>query len=448
MRRIWILAAMLGLLLGCPSDDDDDTTPTADDDDDDSTEPAVDPCGPVYEPQSPLVENEPVPALYTDQGVGPSPQPLRVRTGLYGDPTTSLTVLWETDVDTTASVVEWGVDDPGENRKPAYSFVLGPEGGDQVRVHEARICDLEPGATVRYRVGADGAMSDTYAYATFDPAADSLSFFVVGDTRDGHDVHEQLLDHAAAVEPRFVLHTGDYLFLANSLAEWAEFFDAETPELASIPLVPVHGNHELFLSEYFGMVSAPGNEEWYSLDLGPLHVAVINDSRDDESIQAQAEWLDADLAKSTAPFEIVVSHRAFYSSGNHGSTETLQELIGPVLDAHGVPLVCSGHDHGYERTLPLTAGEVAETGGTTYVICAGGGAGLYGFDGDWFTAYTESAHHYVHVQITGDQLTMRAVRLDGSLMDEYVIGGDGAAVRAAGTSGADRPRGRGLHPPR
>jgi acid phosphatase type 7 len=426
MTRILLLASVLSLTLGCPSSGDDDDTTAAADDDDDSA--PVDPCGAVYEPQSPLSGDTPVAAAYTDQGIGASAQPLRVRTGVYGDPTTSLAVLWETDVDTTASVVEWGAGDAGENRKPGYSFLLGPEGGDQVRVHEARICDLEPGSTIQYRVGADGAMSDGYTYSTFDPAADSLSFMVLGDTRGGHDTHDQLTDDAMTRDPRFMLHTGDYLFLANSLDEWAEFFGAATPELASMPLLPVHGNHELFLTEYFGMVAAPGNEEWYSLDLGPLHLAVINDSRDDDSIDEQAQWLDQDLAKSTAAFDVVVSHRAFYSSGNHGSTETLQERIGPILDAHAVPLVFSGHDHGYERTWPLVGGEVALAGGTTYIVTAGGGADLYGFDGDWFTAYTESAYHYIHVAIAGDQLTMQAIRLDGTVMDELVIGASRGAV--------------------
>jgi hypothetical protein len=424
MRSISTLAAVLVLLVGgCANTGDDDVA--TDDDataaDDDAT--PSDPCGAVYVPQSPLVEDDPALAVSTDQGIGATPEPQRVRTGLYDDATTSFVVHWETDLDTTASVVEWGLGDVTENRKVGYSFVLGPDGGTQVRVHEVRLCDLEPGTAISYRVGADGAMSDTYAYTTFDPTADDLSFLVMGDSRDNHDIQAQLTDAAVAHDPRFLLHTGDYLFLANSISEWAEFFDASTPELASMPMVPVHGNHELFLAEYFGMVAAPGNEEWYSVDLGPLHVAVINDSRDDETIEQQAQWLDQDLTKSTAAFDIVVTHRAFYSSGNHGSTEILQETLIPIIDAHDVPLVLSGHDHGYERTVPLTAGAVDEAGGTTYVICAGAGADLYGFDGDWFTAHAESAHHYVHVDITGGQLTLKAYRLDGSLMDEFVFAG-------------------------
>ena len=409
------LAAVLSF--GCSSDraDDDTTGIPADDDSDDPT----DPCGQVFQPQSPLVSDTPVEALNTDEGIGANPEPLRVRTGLYGDAATSFSILWETDLDTTATVIEWGVGDVSENRKAGYTFLLGPEGG--VRVHEARICDLSPGTTIQYGVGSDAAFSEVASYTTFDPAAEALSFLVIGDTRDGHDIQAQLVDAAMSHDPAFLLHTGDYLFLAADLEEWAEFHDAATPELASMPLVPVHGNHELFLSEYFGMVAAPGNEEWYSLDLGPVHLAVLNDSRDDDGIDEQAQWLDADLAESTAAFDIVVTHRAFYSSGNHGSTETLQQRIVPIIDAHDVPLVFSGHDHGYERTLPLRGGAVAQDGGTTYVISAGAGADLYGFDGDWFTAHSEGAFHYTHVSVSGDQLTLRAIRLDGSLMDEVVI---------------------------
>ncbi len=419
-QALLLVAAFL--VVACSKDRDDDSSPADDDATSGDDDAAVgDPCGTVYVPQSPLVEDPPVAAESTDQGLGAAPLPQHVRTGLYDDAATSLVVQWETDLDTTASVIDWGTDDVAQNRKVGSSFLLGPEGGTQVRLHEVRLCELRPGTTLQYRVGADGAMSDTYTYTTFDPAATSLSFMVIGDTRDDHEIQAQLTDAAMAHAPQFLLHTGDYLFLANSIAEWSEFFDASTPELTSMPMVPVHGNHELFLAEYFGMVAAPGNEEWYSVDLGPLHVAVINDSRDDESIAEQAQWLDADLTASTAAFDIVVTHRAFYSSGNHGPTEVLQELIMPVVDAHEVPLVFSGHDHGYERTLPLTAGAVDEAGGTTYVICAGGGAGLYGFDGDWFTAHAEAAHHYVHVAVEGDRLEMKAYRLDGSLMDELIL---------------------------
>ena len=382
----------------------------------------VDPCGVIYEPISPIVEADPVPAQRTAEGIGYAPQPTGIRTGLYDDAATSFAVLWETGVDTTATVVQWGLEDPEENTRTGYTFLLGSE-SDPVRVHETRICGLEPGTTYQYRVGAEDAFSNVYSFTTDDPAAQSLSFVALGDSRDSEQTMEALMDMGMDHDPQFLLHTGDFLYLAHDTDEWREFWAVTTPELSEIPLIPVHGNHELFLEQYFGMVAAPGNEEWYSYDIGPLHLAVLNDSRDSDGLAEQAAWLDEDLAQSTAPFKIVATHRAFYSSGNHGSTATLQEHIMPVIEAHDIPLVLTGHDHGYERTHPMRGGEVQSSTaeGTTYVVTGGAGASLYGFAGDLFTAYTESVNHYCHIDISDDQLTFTAYRLDGTLLDQVVL---------------------------
>ncbi len=412
LTTLFPLLAALVLFASCKTDDPD---PDPDPDE-------VDPCGTIYEPLSPIVEDDPVPALRTDEGIGFAPQPTGIRTGLYDDATSSFAVLWETDVDTTATVVQWGLVDAEENSKTGYTFLLGSE-SDPVRLHEVRLCGLEPATTYQYRVGSEGGWSNVYSFTTDDPAAESLSFLALGDSRDGEQTMEALLDMGMEHDPSFLLHTGDFLYLAHDTDEWREFWAVTTPELSEIPLIPVHGNHELFLEQYFGMVAAPGNEEWYSYDIGPLHLAVINDSRDNSGLAEQAAWLDEDLAASDAPFKVVSTHRAFYSSGNHGSTESLQEIIMPVIEAHDVPLVLSGHDHGYERTHPMRGGEVQATTaeGTTYVVTGGAGASLYGFAGDVFTAYTESINHYGHIEIDGGTMTFTAYRLDGTLLDQVVM---------------------------
>ena len=401
---------------GTPGDDDSAGTPG---DDDDS---ATDPCGAVFEPRSGYDESDPEQAQYTDQGMGGSPAPRHLHTGFHDDAQTSFTVLWETGPDTTASVVEWTVGGDGVvNSKPGYTFMLGYEGGTQARVHEALICDLEPGDTVHYQVGAVGHMTDTYTFTTFDAGADAISFVALGDTRGGHENMHTMLTMALVHDPRFVLHTGDFVTSGSDLEEWSKLFDTTTPIFPGIPLIPTHGNHEMMHQDYFGMVAAPGNEEWYSLDLGPVHMAVVNDSRDTDSVEEQADWLDDDLALSTAPFNVVVTHRPIYSSGSHGPSESLTKSVLPIIDAHEVDLVFSGHDHGYERTVPIRDGEQAFTGGTVYVVTAGGGAYLYNFHGDWYTVHAESAYHYCHVAVEDDELTLRAYRLDGSLMDEFTI---------------------------
>lgn len=421
-----------------PADDDaadDDTTAPADDDsgggdddsaaagDDDDSAPAYhDPCGNQYLPQGGYATDPPVAALYTDQGVGADPDPKRLRTSFYQDSATSVAVQWETDLDTTASVIEWGEVQVGDNRKLGATFVLGPEGGTQARVHEAHLCDLTPGTTIQYRVGADGAFSDTHTYTTFDPAATQLTFLVVGDSRGGNDTLADLVSLAVPHDPRLVIHTGDMVNIGSSLADWADLYD-HFPELASTPMVAVHGNHEYLAEEFFGMVASPEDEEHFSLDIGPMHLAVLNDSRDPVEMEDQAAWLDQDLAKTAAPFKVVATHKPMYSSGTHGGEGVTHGKIVPVLDTHGVHLVLCGHDHGYERTVAVRNETVMENpaDGTTYVTAGGGGAYLYTFVGDWFTAHAESVFHMVVVTIDERVLTLTAVRHDGTVMDEFVL---------------------------
>ena len=76
----------------------------------------------------------------------------------------------------------------------------------------------------------------------------------------------------------------------------------------------------------------------------------------------------------------------------------------------------SGHDHTYERTVPIRSGRPAEDAGPDYVdprgpiyvVTGGGGRGLYVAGESWFTATSISIHHSVRVTIEGRQLVLEA----------------------------------------
>ena len=67
-------------------------------------------------------------------------------------------------------------------------------------------------------------------------------------------------------------------------------------------------------------------------------------------------------------------------------------------------LVFSGHDHVYERTVPIR--------GVTYVVSGGGGRRLYPAGNGEFTASSVSAHHAVLVR-GGRHLLLEAVEVGG-----------------------------------
>ena len=152
------------------------------------------------------------------------------------------------------------------------------------------------------------------------------------------------------------------------------------------PFFSAAGNHEGFVSgfdsiaqtgDYFDMFEFPtgnelgvngvasGSEAYYSFDYGNIHFIVLDSEENIEQHAtagaAMLTWLQNDLLATTADWIVVAWHRPPYSRGwAHDSDVEQQEIdmreqVVPILDAHGVDLVLSGHSHTYERT-PLIDG--------------------------------------------------------------------------------------------
>jgi len=66
-------------------------------------------------------------------------------------------------------------------------------------------------------------------------------------------------------------------------------------------------------------------------------------------------WLINDLDASHQVWKIVVFHQPIFSSGNATISNDQMRTIGTFLQDHGVNLVFNGHEHNYQRTLPLRA---------------------------------------------------------------------------------------------
>ncbi len=116
---------------------------------------------------------------------------------------------------------------------------------------------------------------------------------------------------------------------------------------------PALGNHDWrtsSLQPYLDYFSLPGNERYYDVTLGPVHLFILDsdpmepDGRSVDSIQAQ--WLQKQMEAAIAPWKIVVLHHAPYSSGSkHGNDVEMQWPFAQW----GATAVVSGHEHIYER---------------------------------------------------------------------------------------------------
>jgi acid phosphatase len=63
-----------------------------------------------------------------------------------------------------------------------------------------------------------------------------------------------------------------------------------------------------------------------------------------EEAEPQIAWLRDALARSPAPWKIVVGHHPIYS-GAHGDSPVLIARVAPLLEAFGVQVYLHGHDH-------------------------------------------------------------------------------------------------------
>jgi len=366
--------------------------------------------------------------------VGVDPTAEQIHLGLVGDPRTSIVVSWRTGDDvTTTGQVRYGVGAALDRTAPAFTFTYLAEfgNGEAVRMHEAHLCGLTADTAYSYQIeSAPGVTAPVYSFRTapdlaLTPDAE-ITLAAVGDSRDGYDVWAQIVTQLVARTPDVIVFSGDAVTLGQLQREWDEFFTAGEPLFTSVPVVSVHGNHDINAPNYYAQFAMPGNEENFSFDYGAAHLVVVNDTPEQlaDLTSTIPAFLQADLAAATAPWLIVNHHRPLYSaSTRHGSDTTLRDTWAPIFDAAGVDLVLAGHDHDYERTKPMRANTVQATpaDGTIYVVSGGAGAELYGNGTDFWTETSASLHSATVSRIRANRVEFEAFDHTGAPVDAFTI---------------------------
>jgi hypothetical protein len=99
------------------------------------------------------------------------------------------------------------------------------------------------------------------------------------------------------------------------------------------------------------------------------------------STSAQVQWLIADLAANPRQCVAAIWHEPRFTSGPHGDA-TWTQPFWDALYAAGADVVINGHDHHYERFLPLNPqGGLDTARGITEFIVGTGGVGGVTFSG-------------------------------------------------------------------
>lgn len=329
--------------------------------------------------------------------------------------TTSALVVWTSEATTPHAV------DVTTTERTPVATVAGARDGNTMQ-YVARLDGLQPDTVYCYQLVDAGGRPLTLhsGFKTAPAGGTPVSFVAIGDSGwEGPD-QDAIVAQMESYPFDLFIHTGDIAYDTGTFEQFERtFFAPYARILQSFPAYAVSGNHEYETDDaapYRQVFVLPenggedGRERWFSFDWGDVHFVAL----DTERVGAdQARWLEADLAANTRPWTVVYTHRPPYSSGEHGSDLEVRSTFGPILERYAVPLVLSGHDHNYERTVPMN--------GVTYVVTGGGGRGTRDVSTSEFTAFSEAVLHIVYVTIDGDRLTLHAIDGTGREFDNVVI---------------------------
>jgi 3',5'-cyclic AMP phosphodiesterase CpdA len=295
------------------------------------------------------------------------------------------------------------------------------------RRHACALTGLDPGSTYHYRVRGVDETSSRGSLRTAPVGDDSsFSFAVVGDSGSGGKGQLAVADLLGRLEPDLILHTGDVVYPAGEERYYdRRFFAPYRCIIRSVPVFPVLGNHDVrkgtgtaFLENFHPPLDSPrSTKRYFSFDWGGVHFVALDselyygDKGSDP--EEQKNFLERDLAVTRKRWRVAFLHRSPYGSSRHGGDQKVKEELEPLFVKYGVNLVFGGHDHVYERTVPIR--------GVTYVVSGGGGRRLYRAGKSRWTALSKSAHHAVLVRVDGEHLSLEAVEAGGTVVDRMEL---------------------------
>lgn len=183
-------------------------------------------------------------------------------------------------------------------------------------------------------------------------------FVVTGDW-DCNKNTENTVNNIKSKSPDLVVSTGDMSYDDSGDC----FYNVVNPIISKLKISL--GNHDTpedgsasLQNEYESYFKL--KKPFYSFDYKNTHFIMMDSTHETTitSSDQQYQFVKQDLEKTSKNpninWIIVTLHEPFYTNpGKHPADQGLAKVYHPLFDTYGVDLVLAGHNHWYERTLPL-----------------------------------------------------------------------------------------------
>jgi chitodextrinase len=217
------------------------------------------------------------------------------------------------------------------------------------------------------------------------PPANGAPFVVVasGDGASGETNATNVTNLIASINPNLFLYLGD-VYEKGSVAEFYNWYGPQGINFGRFRSLtnPTIGNHEYTSGNAPGYFDYWDNiPNYYSYDAGGWHFISLNSNSafvGVDTTSPQYTWLAADLAAHANTCTIAYYHHPLYNIGPEGN-KTSMAPIWTLMAQNGVSIVINGHDHDYQRWVPLDSNGNPSPSGITEFVAGGAGHGLQTF---------------------------------------------------------------------
>lgn len=362
------------------------------------------------------------------------------------DTSNSVTISWQTNLDTTDSLVQyrpvgsenWQVVTEGITKD---IHVIDKTVMREYLAHVATITGLEANTEYEYQVGNGITMSPKLMFKT--TPSDDISMLLLGDPQNTNDtgylITKKLIDAAIAKNPELslMLLAGDIVDDVNMYEQWQAFERVLNSYTNKIITSAATGNHDVIrdygdpfkysLSGSRNGIAVLGANYYY--EAGSAAIAVI-DTETPSAYEAQALWLKEKMANTNKKFKIVLMHRSVYPANYN--EPYVRNFWPAVFEEAGIDLVVSGHDHVYNSTTMAKNRQVSDNYGPKYIVLGSAGSKFYDANNlenrDWIDFLYDDNHNvFTNLEIKGNVMTIKSYALVGAeakLINTIVINKD------------------------